>query len=183
MAYAAPKILKLFSFADDPAFSIDDLQQAADSGVIPAVSGRRRSSWTQDQLPLIGEQFGFMKKPSEPRVITSFVTKGGVLKSTLVLNLARMAALHNIKTCVVGLDMQGDITSALGCSPELENSDTLEEALQKISQIKGLPDVLFQKANPLDLLQDTDIENLKIIPETPQLVALEQNLTHRHQRE
>lgn len=183
MAYAAPKLQKIFSLSETPAFTIEELHQAAAEGRIPALTGRRKSSWTSDQLPRIGEAFGFLRKPSRPLVVTSFITKGGVLKSTLVLNLARMAALHNIRTCVVGLDMQGDITAALGCNPEVDSSEDLEEAIQKLSSIRGIPDILFQKSSPLELLIGTDLPNLSLIPETPELVALEQSLTLRNRRE
>ncbi|MCB0420065.1 MAG: ParA family protein [Bdellovibrionales bacterium] len=183
MAYAAPKLLKLFSFTDSPDFTLDDLFEAEKAGKIPNFTGRRKSSWTLPQIGAIGEQFGFLAKPQKPVVITSFITKGGVLKSTLVLNLARMAALHNIKTCVVGLDMQGDITAALGCQQDLENASDLHEALTQLSAIRGLPEVMFQKSSPLDLIVETDIPQLSLIPETPELVALEQSLTLKIRRE
>ena len=58
--------------------------------------------WHLADLPKIGEIFGSLSAPSQATVISVFTTKGGVLKTTLSLNVARMAALHNIKTLVLG---------------------------------------------------------------------------------
>lgn len=124
-----------------------------------------------------------MRPPPRALVTSVFVTKGGVLKSSLTLNLARMAALHNIRTCVIGLDMQGDVTTALGYDHQLEEDLSLDEALHRIGQIRGLPDFMMDKVPVTDLLQPTDLPSLFFIPETPELVALEQNLNMRHRRE
>lgn len=146
---------------------------------------RRLKSWSLKELPAVGEQFGFIKKPKNPVVASIFVTKGGVLKSTLTLNIARMAALHDIRTCVVGLDMQGDITAALTPDEALdENEDSsLADAIEKIDALQGLPDVFTGEAKLEDVVLATDIPTLFYIPETPELVALDQSLTHRNRRE
>ena len=66
-----------------------------------------------------------------------FTTKGGVLKSTLALNIARIAALHNVRTCVVGLDIQGDITTALGFENDLEDTDDLTTIIDRLNKIQN----------------------------------------------
>ena len=72
-----------------------------------------KKGWGMESLPQIGEHIGFFPKFSEPVAVSVFTTKGGVLKSTLALNLARVAALHNVRTCVIGLDIQGGFSYLL----------------------------------------------------------------------
>lgn len=110
-----------------------------------------------------------------------FVTKGGVLKSSLTLNIARMAALHGIRTCVVGLDMQGDVSNALG--DVMDEDVSLDEALSRASATKGLAQLYTGDATLDDVLKPTDLPNLFYIPETPELVALDQSLINRNRRE
>lgn len=148
----------------------------------PGVSHNARY-WTAEQLPAIGAKYGFLKKLPKPIVMTIFTTKGGVLKTTLALNIARMAALHNLKTCVIGLDLQGDITGALGLNAELENSASLENAIEKLDLTRGLNEIDQKNSHPLDLCVPTDLPTLFSIPETPELVALERMINSKNRRE
>ncbi len=133
-------------------------------------------------IPEFGSRHGFLQKPQQPLAISVFVTKGGVLKTSLTLNLARMAALQGLKVCVVGLDMQGDMTQTLGAQgPDEEAS--LEEALRTLNSMKGLSDLFVGQSTLRDILQPTDIPTLWYIPETPELVALDQSLLSRNRRE
>lgn len=134
-------------------------------------------------VPLLGERIGFLKKPARPTVIAVFITKGGVLKTTLTLNIARMAALHNIKTCVVGLDMQGDITSALGFYSEMDEQNDFRRAVAQLESVQGLNDFYSDGARLTDLLRFTDLLTLQVIPETPELVILNQQIQLRNRRE
>ena len=144
---------------------------------------RLLKSWSLRELPDVGRLVGFMKKPAKPLAVAVFVTKGGVLKSSLTMNLARIAALHGIKTCVVGLDMQGDITSALS-SDELADEDaSLKDALANVSARRGLADLFTGSAELADVILPTDLPTLFYIPETPELVALDQSLMNRNRRE
>ena len=87
------KALSVFGYsseaADNIALSIDTLPAFARS----QSDNRLLKSWSLNELPAVGKQIGFMKKPDRTVVAAVFVTKGGVLKSSLSLNLARMAAL------------------------------------------------------------------------------------------
>ncbi len=145
--------------------------------------GRTLKSWSRTELPKVGEQIGFLRKPPRPQALAVFVTKGGVLKTTLTLNLARMAALHNIRTCVVGLDMQGDISLALGLDQNLEESETLGDAFAQAAAVRGLADVFTGERAVEELVRPTDIPTLFYIPETPELTALDQSLINRNRRE
>lgn len=139
-------------------------------------------------LPFIG----FIQKPSKPLAITVFTTKGGVLKTTLGLNFARVAALHGLSVCVVGLDMQGDMTNALGAgvsSDEEAQNEMLAEGMN-INQMannldcnKGLYDYYKGEVKLDDIIQSTDLDNLFLIAETPELVALNDHLGNMNRRE
>ncbi len=142
----------------------------------------KTKSYPVEKLSEIGAEFGFLKKPGKPIAAAVFVTKGGVLKTTLTLNLARMAALNGLKVCVVGLDMQGDITQTLGSEGPDENA-SLEEALKSLNSMKGLSDLFVGQATLDEIIVQTEIPTLSFIPETPELVALDQSLLSRNRRE
>lgn len=144
---------------------------------------RRLKSWSLRDLPEVGAQVGFLQKPSTPLCVAVFVTKGGVLKSSLTLNLARMAALHGMRTCVVGLDMQGDVTTALAGEETPDDDSSLDEAVAKINQTRGLAQVFTGECSLADAVKPTDLPTLFYIPETPELVALDQSLINRNRRE
>lgn len=148
--------------------------------------------YDKEDLPKVLSKIGFFKKNDGPIALTVFTTKGGVLKTTLGLNLARVAALHGLSVCVVGLDMQGDMTNALGVG--LFSEDEIEEKLLgrglkidqiagKIDSTKGLYDFYKGEARLDDIIEGTDLENLFLIPETPELVALNDHLANLNRRE
>lgn len=165
MNYSVKKLERILSLPDRPVQISGDFQKK-----------KLRQS---DSLKL-AERFGFLKRPLKPTVVTVFVTKGGVLKTSLTLNLARMCALHNIKTLVVGLDLQCDITTALGFDP-LSNAESLDDAEQ--SSYLGLADLFFGHASLPDIIQKTDLETLDLIPETPELAMMDQALLPKPRRE
>jgi chromosome partitioning protein len=94
-----------------------------------------------------------------------------------------MAALHGFRTCVIGLDMQCDITTALSGSAEPEEGSDFSTNLADQDSTQGLYD-LFERQVPLDnLLLATDLPHLALIPETPELVVLEKALFQKSRRE
>ena len=151
-------------------------------------NGRALKSWTLDQLPFIGESCGFLARPKRPVCAAIFVSKGGVLKTSLTLNIARMAALHNIRTCIVGLDMQGDATAALGFDADDDEAggasgETFEQALTRLNDLRGLSDLYAGTCSLDEAILPSDIPTLSYVPETPELVALDQSLVNRNRRE
>lgn len=178
--YTVQKVLKIFGLE----ITRDALIKAENARLVPTAKreGTRRM-WSIEDLPIIGERYGFLKKLQSPVVAAVFTTKGGVLKSTLALNLGRMAALHNIRTCVIGLDMQCDITSALGYQVDLEDVTSLQDALEKLGSIYGLADLASKNVTLEDLIVKTDIPSLFLIPETPELVSLEREISTRNMRD
>lgn len=133
--------------------------------------------WKDSQLPLIGEKFGFLNKPKQPIIISTYTSKGGVLKTTLSYNLARMFALNNIKTLIVGLDIQLSITDVLQADRKIENIDDL-----KYSQ-NGLYHFLDDKCSINEVISHTDLPTLDFIPETSELSILEKVLRHTTRKE
>lgn len=177
--FTVNKILKLYGSS----ITRDALIKAENSGLVPKASRKgSRRYWSLESLPEIGERYGFMKKLSKPIVASIFTTKGGVLKSTIALNFGRIAALHNIKSIIVGLDMQCDITNALGYQVDLDDANDLEDALTKLGSQYGLAD-LTSGVSVDDLIVETDIPTLSLIPETPDLVSLEREISGKNMRD
>ncbi len=141
-----------------------------------------KKGWPIEEIPILGSKIGFFKPFIRPLSLSVFTTKGGVLKSTLALNLARTAALHGIRTCVVGLDIQGDITTALGFECDLEDGD-LSLLLDKLNSTKGLSDLFNGQARLEEIIVSTDLPTLFLIPETPELVAMNDTLSTINRRE
>lgn len=133
--------------------------------------------WKTEQLPLIGEKFGFIKKPSNQKIICLYTAKGGVLKTTLAYNIARILALNGIKTLIIGLDIQCSITDI--CIPPIEAESLEESAEQHI----GIYHSLYEKAPFNQVIKTTDLPTLNIIPETPDLNVLEKKIRDEKRRE
>ena len=182
--YTIHKVLKVFGAE----VSRQAIIKAEATGLIPPATrdggkSNPRRNWTIADLPLIGERYGFMKPLHGPMSVAIFTTKGGVLKSTLALNLGRLAALHNQKVCIVGLDMQCDVTNALGYQVDLDESDNLDAALEKLGSVYGLSDFAQGKVALDNIIIKSDIPTLDFIPETPELVALEREISSRNMRD
>jgi chromosome partitioning protein len=164
------------------------LIKAETTGQIPSsqreqTGSVQRRAWGTEDLPIIGEKYGFLKKIELPTVITVFTPKGGVLKSSLTINIGRLAALHNIKTLIIGLDFQSDVTSALGFNNDIDESASLEEALDKMNSVFGLFDFERGEKSIEELIQVSDIPTLHFIPETPELQQLDQAIKDKPRRE
>ncbi|EQC49212.1 CobQ/CobB/MinD/ParA nucleotide binding domain protein [Bacteriovorax sp. BSW11_IV] len=164
------------------------IEELEEQGVLPESKRFRsgalfRKGWDVNEMPLIGEKLGYFKKFDRPLAISVFTTKGGVLKSTLALNIARTAALHGHKVCVVGLDIQGDVTTALGFENDLDNQQDLLEVIEKLNRTKGLSDFFNNQVRLSETIRPTDLSNLFLIPETPELVALNDSLSNINRRE
>lgn len=184
ISYTVQRLLRLY--ASD--VSRTAIIQAEKSGIIPTPERKKSGSirtriWSVRDLPKIGAHYGFVRKLSMPSCITVFTTKGGVLKTTLALNVARLAALHNMRTCVVGLDLQGDITTALGFNADIDDAEDMDVALLRINSARGLGDVFKREAELQHVVQPTELPTLSLIPETADLVALDKAISTRARRE
>ena len=95
-------------------------------------------------------------------IISIINQKGGVGKTTTTINLAAGLALQNKKILVIDLDPQGNATTGLGLSNNLENSnETIYAVLNgtlKISEV-----IKKTKFNNLDLVSsNVDLSGLEV---------------------
>jgi chromosome partitioning protein len=154
---------------------------AEERGEIPRADrvarGRNQvRQWRVDQLPQIGERFGFLKKPRHQQVICIYTAKGGVLKSTLAYSMARMLALNGIKTLIVGLDIQCSIT-------ELALPQKHVETLEDLDPELGLYHVIRDGAPLSEVIRKTSLPTLDVLPETTGLNVLEKIIRNEPRRE
>ncbi|HRS20816.1 MAG TPA: AAA family ATPase [Clostridia bacterium] len=101
--------------------------------------------------------------------IAVFNQKGGVGKTTTVINLCACLANRGKKVLMIDVDPQGNTTSGVGI-----DKTTLE---------KTIYDVLINDSDPRDCIIDTNRENLFIIPSSVQLAGAEIELTEMNKRE
>lgn len=184
------KIVQIFCpVGEDHVQFKNKILELEENGTLPKAQRFRRGalfkkSWKAEDLPLIGQICGFLprQRPLQGHSVAVFTTKGGVLKTTLALNIARTAALHGQKVCVVGLDIQGDITNALGFQSELEEAHHLDEVLDQVQRTQGLMDVFHSRARLEDVIVPIG-SNLALIPETAELAQLNDALNNLNRRE
>jgi chromosome partitioning protein len=106
-------------------------------------------------------------------IITIANQKGGVGKTTSVLNIGVYLASVGKKVLLLDLDPQGNLTSGLGIRLKKENGD----------QLPSIYNVLIGKQKVTEVFLITNVENLYIVPANISLAGAEIELVNQISRE
>jgi chromosome partitioning protein len=107
----------------------------------------------------------------QARVITVSNQKGGVAKTTTVINLAAFLAIAGQRVLAIDLDPQANLTSGVGLKGQAADGGTVYDAL-----VSSTP-------NPTSFLLPTAVDGLFLIPADRQLTGAEIELVTLDRRE
>ncbi len=104
--------------------------------------------------------------PGRGRVFAIVNQKGGVGKTTTAVNLAASFAVAERRTLLVDIDPQGNASSAYGCAAE-----------------RHVYDALIGRHELKELVQNTELEHLQVLPAGRDLYGAEIELVQTERRE
>lgn len=135
-------------------------------GVEPILSSTRRRFYTAEQMNELRELLGRSprRKADEKLQIIAVVNfKGGSGKTTSSAHLSQFLALKGYRVLAVDLDPQASLTTLFGIQPEIDNKQSIFEAIRYDDQRKSIREVI----------ETTNFPGLDIVPGTLDLQEFE----------
>lgn len=144
---------------------------------IHVINTQKLNVWEPKDLPEIGKVYGWLKVPetADLIIIAVYLSKGGVLKTTLAYNFARILAINGIDTLLIGLDTQQSLNALTLEHSQYFNLETFEEA-------PGLMEYFLHKEKLENIILQTDLPTLNVIPENTGLEKLEKYIATEKKR-
>ena len=105
----------------------------------------------------------------EPRIVAVANQKGGVGKTTTVLNLGAALVMFGHRVLVIDIDPQGNASTGID--------------IRRADRVPGCYAGLVGRAAPADCVRQTQLLNLAIIPAEPDLAGCEVELVNETRRE
>lgn len=134
--------------------------------------------WTNEMLPMIAQKYSQLPSTAKAPVISFYLSKGGGShKTTDAFNMASFLGINGKRVLVIDLDFQLNITKKLG----------VDNSIFKIKETgefhRGMYEVMYDNTSIEDVITETTMPNVYLIPGSSNLVKLEAWLVGQVRRE